>query len=796
MKTLKYIFGIVAVLAMGPNSGAASLYFNGNAFALCNADIFNGTYRSNWTFEAWLMTPSPNDNYIFNKEGDWHEFRLATSNGKFGAFYGTDLPSTHYEGTPSGGLVLPNVWTAVALQCDGKNFQLFQDGHLVAQVNNLTGPAYWGSGASSINRLKLGMRIWAGAPQYSVSYLANVRISRVARYSGDYLPVTQYTPDTNTEVLLTFNEGVGNTAYDSSGNNNSFGLTNVQWSTNTPPQLIPIQSTFQPNSITSNIGDTVSFTVGVSNINPVIYQWSKDGIILAGQTNAILTITNVQPVNIGSYSVTVSDAYGNSVTSSNAVLALNGVNSGVWQGLVAYYPFNGNANDATGNGNNCNDYGVPLAQDRLGNAGLAYSFAGSGGTPTTTFLATSNNFPIVGNTSRSVSLWFRLDETPVYPYGNLISWGTDSTGSSFAIVYEPWQGHGYNFSINCNNLKWGWIKPGTIELNRWHHIFVSYETNLGSSQMYLDGMRLAGISEPSFGTPTTTINTDFGRLRINSYLDLGFGIFGVIDDVRIYNRALSTNDVAALYASEVPPPVPPNITQQPGDFYATAFNPASFAVSAYSFYPYGYQWQFNGNGLSNAMNSSLTITNARQSNVGQYTVVVTNAYGSVTSLVANLFLYPYLNQPFKGVDTYWGQTNTLSVGAWGSGNLAYQWYFNGLPLDGATAATLPLGAIQFTNAGQYSVVVSSSLGSVTNAPYSVVVNPAEVSLVTRPDLVIQGTVGYNYTVQSTVNLGDTNSWITETNITLMQPTQDWTDYNVDISKPNHPQKFYRVIPGQ
>ncbi len=287
-----------------------------------------------------------------------------------------------------------------------------------------------------------------------------------------------------------------------------------------------------------------------------------------------------------------------------------------------------------------------------------------------------------------------------------------------------------------------------------------------------------------------------GAQEIYNVGQYGYFFAGQIDDVRIYNRALGSNDVAALYTFENSPPTPPSITNQPADTIVYANSNAIFTVSATGNLPMAYQWQLNSTNLLNTTNSTLNIAVAKQANIGQYTVVISNAYGSVTSTVANLLMFPYLSQPFKGVDTYWGQNNTLSVGAWGSGNLAYQWYFNGLALDGATNFSLPLGAIQFTNAGQYSVVVSNALGIVTNAPYSVVVNPANVFLATRPDLVIQGTVGYNYTVQSTTNLGDTNSWITETNITLTQPTQDWTDYNVDTSKPDHPQKFYRVEPGQ
>jgi hypothetical protein len=114
----------------------------------------------------------------------------------------------------------------------------------------------------------------------------------------------------------------------------------------------------------------------------------------------------------------------------------------------------------------------------------------------------------------------------------------------------------------------------------------------------------------------------------------------------------------------------------------------------------------------------------------------------------------------------------------------------------ATNSTLTLDSIQFTNAGLYSVVITSFLGSITNTPEQVVVNPANVSLSLCPNVVIQGTVGYNYTIQSTTNLSDTNAWVTTTNLILTQPIQYWDDISTDVSKPGNPQKFYRVLPSQ
>ncbi|MGC9944067.1 MAG: hypothetical protein ABSE48_19745, partial [Verrucomicrobiota bacterium] len=107
---------------------------------------------------------------------------------------------------------------------------------------------------------------------------------------------------------------------------------------------------------------------------------------------------------------------------------------------------------------------------------------------------------------------------------------------------------------------------------------------------------------------------------------------------------------------------------------------------------------------------------------------------------------------------------------------------------------LVLSDIQFTNAGLYSVVVSNPYGSLTNNPEQVVVNPANISLCIFAGVIIQGAVGYNYLIQSTTDLSNTNSWNTLTNITLTSPVEIWNDDSTDVHL--GPQKFYRVMAGE
>jgi hypothetical protein len=240
----------------------------------------------------------------------------------------------------------------------------------------------------------------------------------------------------------------------------------------------------------------------------------------------------------------------------------------------------------------------------------------------------------------------------------------------------------------------------------------------------------------------------------------------------------------------------PTIIDQPQSVVVNAYGTATFSVAAAGAIPLAYQWSSNGTEIAQATSTTLTITNVTQNALGTYSVVVTNAFGVSISSNAVLCLYPYIASPFTGAVAYLGTDATLGVDAWGTGPLDYQWIDDDNVIAGATNQTLTLTNIQATNAGLYSVVVSSPFGSATNAPAQLIVEPAGISLGRFPGVIIQGAVGRNYIIQSTTNLSDSNSWVTLTNLTLTQPVQIWMDANTDTSLPGNPLKFYQVSLGQ
>ena len=176
----------------------------------------------------------------------------------------------------------------------------------------------------------------------------------------------------------------------------------------------------------------------------------------------------------------------------------------------------------------------------------------------------------------------------------------------------------------------------------------------------------------------------------------------------------------------------PIITVPPASCTNDAGTVAKFMVTVSSSAPFWCQWQKAGVPLADVGNvSGATTATVRVSGVvgadaGAYQVIVGNAYGSVTSVVAFLTVVdPFISsegQPANQLGQLGGSV-VFGVDAAGAG-LRYQWRKNGVELAGATNALLTLNDLLSADAGRYDVVVSNRYGCVTSEGADLAVNVA------------------------------------------------------------------------
>ncbi len=165
----------------------------------------------------------------------------------------------------------------------------------------------------------------------------------------------------------------------------------------------------------------------------------------------------------------------------------------------------------------------------------------------------------------------------------------------------------------------------------------------------------------------------------------------------------------------------PTITTQPAAQVVPAGNNVTFTVVATGFPTPTYQWRKDGTAIAGATASTFALTNVSATDTASYSVVVTNASGSVTSAAAVLAVTaavptaPAISvQPTAQVVAA-GATVTLAVTASGTPAPTYQWRKDGTAIAGATASSLVLTAVSSADTASYSVVVTNSVGAVTSS---------------------------------------------------------------------------------
>ena len=209
-------------------------------------------------------------------------------------------------------------------------------------------------------------------------------------------------------------------------------------------------------------------------------------------------------------------------------------------GLIAYFPFNGNANDLSGNGSNGTVTGATLTSDRFGNSNTAYSFDG-----TNSYIdAVLPNIP-KNNSSRTISGWFKTNDAfsdpnkyqvSIFNYGTLaklqrLSLSVYSKGYLEAITGSDFS----NDDFYVNNFNYS--------NNDWYFFTVTY-----------DGTQLSIYVNGKFvDQKAVNLNTVGTLFRIGQRIsgdNTKEGFKGTIDDIAIWDRVLTPEEISALYTPE------------------------------------------------------------------------------------------------------------------------------------------------------------------------------------------------------------------------------------------------------
>ena len=209
-------------------------------------------------------------------------------------------------------------------------------------------------------------------------------------------------------------------------------------------------------------------------------------------------------------------------------------------GLIGYYSFSGNADDHSGNDNHGTVYGALLTEDRFGNPDAAYYFDGLND-----YINAPDVMELQVSNALTISLWINKENTDQERIVGVFQ----SDGNSqmeYAMLYSREK---IRMQSKDDADNWAFEQhwsDTTISTNEWHNLVFTYD---GSDyNFYLDG-----ILDGSGSLSTLIRNIDPSPyLYIGAAANKGEYYTGAIDDLRIYNRALSVSEVQALAVAPEP----------------------------------------------------------------------------------------------------------------------------------------------------------------------------------------------------------------------------------------------------
>ena len=242
------------------------------------------------------------------------------------------------------------------------------------------------------------------------------------------------------------------------------------------------------------------------------------------------------------------------------------------------------------------------------------------------------------NDGMTVEAWVNpsnvTDQSPIVEwawvgyYGVHLYIGTDGPGCLFA-----------NLAVDNGGDSSLVSAPGVVVAGQFQHLALTYDRLSGVARLFRNAIV---VREKNLGSFIPQTKSDmYLAYRPASTPGGPLSLSGIIDEPAIYNRALSPAEIQAVYEAGAAGKCKlPTISRQPQSQLGFWGKNVTFTVVAYGEPPLRFQWWEKGAPMSDATNSSVTLTNLQLGGAGVYQVFITNVYGSITSNPAILTVNP------------------------------------------------------------------------------------------------------------------------------------------------------------
>jgi hypothetical protein len=519
--------------------------------------------------------------------------------------------------------------------------------------------------------------------------------------------------------------------------------------------------TAQPVSLARFSGLPFTFSVTSGGSLPLNFQWQTNGVDIPGASSGGVNVGNETVASYsgtattaGSYQAVVSNAAGTN-TSATATLTVIPAAFGYGAAVLADSPIaywrlgetTGNvAYDYVGN-NNGTYFNATLGQPGYSviDSNLAATF-GAVNSYVGQISGSSINFEGT-NVSFSIECWVngpadQTDESAIICKGT----GSDGTTANeqFAIDIA---GGVYRFMTRGNNNVIYSAVANIGPNGTWQHVVAVYDQSSPSSpamRIYVNGeLAGSGSGRPpaNNGLRASTANVDIGSKRLGNSPDRDGFFTGTIDEVAIYNTALSESAIQAHYGAAYGSSLAPQIVLQPVPVTNYVGLRATLSVAAVGSFPLTYQWKKDGLDIGGANSFSYTVDSLTPGDEGSYTVSISNPVlpggTNSTSVYLRVLPTPTSSPAIPNLVMLHRFENNLTDST-GRGN-------NGVSIaqthntSNAAPATYVAGPTGLGQAYHY----ASDFGPPGAAGATTTTNTTYVSLGVRPDLQFSSNVNFS-----------------------------------------------------
>ena len=530
-----------------------------------------------------------------------------------------------------------------------------------------------------------------------------------------------------------------------------------------PRMKMPPRIWRQPHPRSSIIpGETILFHASVLGALPIRYQWLRDGAVLAGETNIWLALPGVQYGQRGGYQFIATNDFG-AVTSSVAnldilqapqvtqdvqpqtvmvgtLVTLSVAASGAaplhYQWLFNSVPLNDNGS-ITGSQTST----LQIASAQKMNSGL-YSV-------------------VITNAAGTANSAAELEVVPLPVFTLQPNGLTNVSGASISLSVAASDADGYQWFFNgalmtdndrITGSSQSYLTIQVLQTNDSGNYWAVATNVAGAttssvaavSVLFLPpsfGPPLAGQTKAlgdsaTFSSPATgslpinyqwyfegTPLADGGRVTGSTNSSLSIASLQTTDAGNYWLVASNEAGVTTGAVATLTVVVPPSIVLQPTNQTLIYGSNSTLTVVATGSQPLSYQWYLgsiqlgDGGRWFGTARSTLTNTNPQTYDAGDYTVVISNAAGSITSAVATVTVVvpPNITVQPKGRSSPVGMPLNLNAQVFATDPVGYQWQFNGTNLPGAVFSSYTNKSITLDDFGAYRVIVTNAYGSVTSS---------------------------------------------------------------------------------